>query len=452
MKKNTFSELAVLVAMAVGLLTGSASRANAQFRVFLPPQGITLQLPNANDLSEITAGAFHTCVRKYGGNIYCWGLNGWYLNTGGQVGVPSMTANCADSVVQDPNHISIAPTTKRPCVDRPTFVTTGSQIAAGYYHTCALNNGNASCWGSNLFGALGDSTLTDRNMPQNVMTSTTFTRLAGGDSATCGLSQSGVYCWGYLPYNPSAASYSTTPKQLHPWTGFSSLTVGSRFFCLVYTTGSWGENDCEGIDNVGQLGIVDTSWMPKDSSNIPYINTAVLNSTGVGADGWDRVARASAGPDYVCADVTDGTVQCVGSNASGKLGTTGGNRANAMPVANSIGGALQLHGVTTGASHACALDNSGYAWCWGLGQYGEIGNATTGWYNQASYAQQVAGGITFRSLAAGAQHTCGIGTDNFVYCWGDNEYGQLGVGYHNLGFSGFNYVDRIGTPQRVSAF
>jgi alpha-tubulin suppressor-like RCC1 family protein len=34
--------------------------------------------------------------------------------------------------------------------------------------------------------------------------------------------------------------------------------------------------------------------------------------------------------------------------------------------------------------------------------------------------------MTFRALAAGAEHTCGIGTDNHIYCWGDNKARQLG--------------------------
>ena len=201
MKKNTFGTFATIAAIVVVLLASAASKAVAQRfpKNPVPVGGYTLTLPSPTELVEITAGAFHTCVRQYGGAVYCWGLNGWYTGTGGRIGVPSTTANCADSVIQDPAHISIAPTTKHPCVDRPTYLTQSSQIVAGYYHTCSLNLGVASCWGLNLFGALGDSTLTDRNMPQNVMTSVLFTRLAGGDSATCGLSQSGVYCWGYLP-------------------------------------------------------------------------------------------------------------------------------------------------------------------------------------------------------------------------------------------------------------
>jgi alpha-tubulin suppressor-like RCC1 family protein len=43
--------------------------------------------------------------------------------------------------------------------------------------------------------------------------------------------------------------------------------------------------------------------------------------------------------------------------------------------------------------------------------------------------QTVSGGKTFRAVAAGMYHTCGIGTDNRIYCWGWNNYGQLGTMY-----------------------
>ena len=42
--------------------------------------------------------------------------------------------------------------------------------------------------------------------------------------------------------------------------------------------------------------------------------------------------------------------------------------------------------------------------------------------------QAVVGGRAYRAVAAGYLHSCAIGTDNHIYCWGNNTYGQLGVG------------------------
>jgi alpha-tubulin suppressor-like RCC1 family protein len=83
----------------------------------------------------------------------------------------------------------------------------------------------------------------------------------------------------------------------------------------------------------------------------------------------------------------------------------------------------QLHGVVVSDTHACALDASGNAFCWGWGKEGELG---AGAFNGSSAPVMVLGGHTFVGLAVGQSHSCGIGTDGHVYCWGDNSLGQLG--------------------------
>lgn len=40
----------------------------------------------------------------------------------------------------------------------------------------------------------------------------------------------------------------------------------------------------------------------------------------------------------------------------------------------------------------------------------------------------VAGPTPFELVSAGANHSCGAGTDAWIYCWGENFSGQLGEG------------------------
>jgi hypothetical protein len=62
---------------------------------------------------------------------------------------------------------------------------------------------------------------------------------------------------------------------------------------------------------------------------------------------------------------------------------------------------------------------SNHAWCWGNGISGQLGNGSPGIYNTP---QLVSGGRTYRAIAVGSQHTCAIGTDNHIYCWGINNW------------------------------
>ncbi|HET7251694.1 MAG TPA: hypothetical protein VFI79_17755, partial [Gemmatimonadales bacterium] len=43
-------------------------------------------------------------------------------------------------------------------------------------------------------------------------------------------------------------------------------------------------------------------------------------------------------------------------------------------------------------------------------------------------ATAVGGGLTFSSLSAGGNSTCGVTPDGSIYCWGANGSGQLGDG------------------------
>ena len=81
--------------------------------------------------------------------------------------------------------------------------------------------------------------------------------------------------------------------------------------------------------------------------------------------------------------------------------------------------------------------------CWGANNTGQLGNGTT---TNSAYAVRVAGGHYFRAIAAGMQHTCAIGTDNVIYCWGTGSYAQLGTGIQ----SDVSLVPKPTAPLRLS--
>jgi uncharacterized protein YjdB/alpha-tubulin suppressor-like RCC1 family protein len=79
---------------------------------------------------------------------------------------------------------------------------------------------------------------------------------------------------------------------------------------------------------------------------------------------------------------------------------------------------------SAGLDHGCLLGTNGKAWCWGGGSYGQRGDGSTT-SNQPT-PQPVAGGFTFTALSAGGRRTCALDASGHAFCWGENQYGQLG--------------------------
>ena len=79
--------------------------------------------------------------------------------------------------------------------------------------------------------------------------------------------------------------------------------------------------------------------------------------------------------------------------------------------------------VSAGGYHTCAVKTDGSLWCWGGNDYGQLGDGT---YTDRTTPVQITSGVS--SVALGLWHTCAVKTDGSLWCWGDNDYGQLGDG------------------------
>jgi serine/threonine protein kinase/alpha-tubulin suppressor-like RCC1 family protein len=134
--------------------------------------------------------------------------------------------------------------------------------------------------------------------------------------------------------------------------------------------------------------------------------------------------RIVTGSGHACALLGNGSVRCWGANANGQLGNGETSRtAVVQPVA--LAGELRFRSITAGATHTCGIATDRSAWCWGRGNDGQLGNSST---RDASAPVAVARELTYLALAAGEKHTCGVATDGKVYCWGDGFANQLGIG------------------------
>jgi hypothetical protein len=103
------------------------------------------------------------------------------------------------------------------------------------------------------------------------------------------------------------------------------------------------------------------------------VNNPLQFSTPTAVTINGTVSRVSAGDAFTCVLMNTGAVQCFGSNAAGQLGRGNAISLDATPgvVQGLSAGAVAI---TAGASHACAITPAGDVLCWGLNEFGQLGD------------------------------------------------------------------------------
>lgn len=115
---------------------------------------------------------------------------------------------------------------------------------------------------------------------------------------------------------------------------------------------------------------------------------------------------------------------CWGSNMFGQLGR---DSALTAPVSTPVplGNETIWTSFSSGTNHACGVRDSGRLYCWGSDQFGQLGDGST--LTNRTAPVQIGSNNQWTSVAAGDRHSCGI-LNGELYCWGSNDHGQLGTG------------------------
>ena len=364
-----------------------------------------------SSVALLAAGGWHTCALTITGEVKCWGANLF-----GQLG------DGATDNKNDP-------------VDVSGLGSNVIALTAGEFHTCAVTTtGGAKCWGYNQSGQLGDGTKNDKGTAVDVSgLSSGIADLAAGDFHTCALTTTGgVKCWGDNLYgqlgNGITGGQKTTPVDVNGLSsGVTAISNGAYHTCALMIT---KEVKCWGRNGSGQLG--DNSTIEK---NTPTIVSAL------GSD----IAALNAGAFYTCALTTTGGVKCWGNNSYGQLGD-GTTSEKYIPVAVS-GLSSGVRSISAGKEHTCALTTEGIVKCWGYNDIGQLGNGITG--NNTTPVDTVGLNSGVTAILTGGNHACALTTVGGVTCWGLNNFGQLGdATYENKNTP----VDVSGLSSGITAF
>jgi alpha-tubulin suppressor-like RCC1 family protein len=393
---------------------------------------------------QVSAGTGTDCALTRAGSVWCWGSN-----ENGQLGVPP---SASWSVADAPSEAGTSvPYTPQPA--EVPGVRGVTQIALGGGSVCALDlHGTVWCWGDNTYGQLGHATVLDTescsshacsHVPTAIPGFTAKSISVGPRSACAVTSTSEVACWGDNQYGElgvgKTGGLTTTPATIPEFPHIAKVAVGSPTCALTMDGNIW----CWGDGNAA-LGHAVGTWGEVGAGPLNGVRCAPTPTPVFRADNETMAFGPAAlvatdlatAVDDACA-VAGGVVWCWGDNTLG----TGGSPSSGDPFFPMNLGA-PASAVSVASTHACLTTAGGVGACWGQGDWGELGigdfllDASTGRSCQALFActpTALAGAGAWSQVSVAFAQGLGLKSDGTVWAWGVNSTGCFG---HAPGYDG----------------
>lgn len=247
----------------------------------------------------------------------------------------------------------------------------------------------------------------------------TFVDVSVGKSSACAVSKDNeVWCWGANSNFQVAqrnSKFEATPWKVMGITDATSVSVGASHSCALLKN---KRVVCWGSNKLGQLG---TGFSPSELTNSPipqYVN------------GVTDVVRIESGEDNTCAITERKLVFCWGSNSRGQLGQDFNDNPRGLgrtyiPQAEPIE-IQDVKDIGLGLAHTCVLTSKGFVYCLGDNLYGQLG---TSWSVRNSLKPLLVGTLTnITEIDTYSNSNCAISTAGLLRCWGSGDSGKLGTG------------------------
>jgi len=257
----------------------------------------------------------------------------------------------------------------------PPTVTHVKAVSQRFSHILALTDDGLYAWGANSKGQLGDGTLIAHGAPAKVIfppAVTTISAIAAGYQHSLAVTDDGLYAWGDN-FNGELGDGTRINRSLPvkvalPTTATLVIDVaaGRNDSYAITDDGlyAWGS------DFAGQLGNGSFGILPDGSSDAGQTLPVKVLFNRNGKIAVTSVSDIVAGEYYALAITNDG-LYAWGMNVSGCLGTGGGTTALPMKV-RFPKGVTSITAVAASTSHSFAITNNGL-YAWGNNSWGQLG-------------------------------------------------------------------------------
>jgi serine/threonine-protein kinase len=292
-------------------------------------------------------------------------------------------------------------------------------------------DGLAFCWGNNDYGQLGDGTTQSSATPVPVQGGHHFVSLSVAPHEVCGISDGQALCWGS---GAAGALGAAAPDQCTPAGGVAvpcslrPVQVASPEQLLLSSTAGTSGACALTIARIGVCwGLNEDKQFGTAIDDSTQTPTPIPHAVSLG---W-----LASGAGYTCVITQTSVTRCVGSNDVGQLGVGDSeNRDTLTTVAGEPPPPLVLVFASNDTStppHTCGLTSAGAAWCWGNNQFGQLGATTqtscSGNVACSTTPLNVTPSVQYSTMSVGGAFTCAVSRGR-AFCWGANDMGQLGAG------------------------
>lgn len=330
-----------------------------------------------------------------------------------------------------------------------------TEIAARASSACALRaDGALFCWGNNASTQLGMVTPGLAVPPSRVNDLELVSEVSMGSEFGCARTRAGLYCFGHRNFGQTGSGDpigSRLPRRVERLpTELRGFSAGGTHACAI---DAGGELYCWGNNGWGELGIGSLDSypfaVPVALGDVSHVAAGDVHTCAVVADAllycWGgrasepsypapgprapvargpvaRVRKIAAGNEFTCVVSEDGWLGCMGTNSYVVRNTS----LAALAAVDGLD--APMADVAGGWEHACAVAVDGSVSCWGVNRRGALGRDPRDGANPDPVPRRVLGipGHAI-AVAVGTDFSCALTDDGAVWCWGSQDFAQLGV-------------------------
>ena len=300
-------------------------------------------------------------------------------------------------------------------------VETSKQVSVGILAN--YNNGSAQVY--------------SRILAVSYTASSNYVLITTSESTVLAIKNNNIFAWGLNgsgTASPLGVGFSnmanipvlaTLPTGVTAW---SSVSTNTDFSCAIAGTGTNAGNIyCWGLGTSGQIG--NGALLTVSVPTLATLPTGVTTWSSVSTSVDFSCAIAGAGTNV-------GKIYCWGLGTSGQIGNNAILTVSVPTLATLPTGVTTWSSVSTSTNFSCAIagggTNAGKIYCWGLGTDGQIGNGALLTVSVPTLATLPTGVTTWSGVSTSTNFSCAIaatGTNaGKVYCWGLGNWGQIGIG------------------------